>query len=146
MGNFIGSLQSDLCEGDNSSTEFPPIYFVYYHWPSNEKWKGWGPGSRSSLSGCTGAVWPSVQTRCTALTTSWICLLVILSLVQFWRDGLELDYSSASLVRVAGQKVSSWRSDGGWGSAQCNSTVNKTFTIYQREGERSRIEFASRIT
>ena len=58
-------------------------------------------------AGGRGAVWPSVQTRCTAQTTSWICLLVILSFVEFWRDGQELDYTSAWLVHVDSQKVSS---------------------------------------
>lgn len=122
--------RSDLCEADNISTEFLPICFIYHHWTWAHiptvtlEWEG--EGRRRGGRG-QGALWPSVQTRCTALTTSWIWLLVLLSLVQFWRDGQELDYSSASLVHV---------------DNQCNSTVNKTFTIYQREGERWRIERA----
>lgn len=46
--------RSDLCEGDNSSTEFPPIYFIYNHWPSNEKGIGWGPRAGSRGQGARG--------------------------------------------------------------------------------------------
>lgn len=59
------------------------------------KWEGAGTrdreqGAGGSMIECSDSLY--------RLTTSWICLLVILSLVQFWRNGQELDSSSGLLL------------------------------------------------